>query len=250
MGATTIADEWILCLRWHRINEDLSRERAIPNLPTGAPETSSLGVLAEPIHRGLYSFHNLQNPRYRPRRWASEDSYQELPTSPSPRFPPITVYVELDGIHDATLHVALEGSSDAPKIRVLSSVDRNNWLSLKVETQAAVDRFVAECNADQNLLNRETVEFYLSGAALQVSLLEKFRCIDYPSWIRLFPKEDYFDAHTGMSGSAVIDAYRESLGVGGATGDGLFHLALEAVERVGEPDSEFIEVMTDDDDDP
>jgi len=35
MGATTIADEWILCLRWHRINEDLSRERAIADLPTG-----------------------------------------------------------------------------------------------------------------------------------------------------------------------------------------------------------------------
>jgi hypothetical protein len=172
-----------------------------------------------------------------------------VPTSLTPRFPPITVYVELDGIHDATLNVALEGSSDTPKIRVLSSVDRNNWLSLKVSTQAAVDRFVADCNAGQNLLNREIVEFYLAGGALRASLMEKYRRIDYPSWLRLFPKEDYFDAHAGITGAAVFEAYRESLALVESTGDGLFQLAMEAVQRVGEPDFEFIKCVTDDDDD-
>jgi hypothetical protein len=246
VGARTIADWWILCLRWQRINDDLRHERAVPDWPTDAPATSSLTLLTEPVHRGLYSFHNLPNPLYRPRACKSDDSYQGLPISPTPRFPPGTIYVELDGIHHVTLSVALDGSADAPKIRVLSSADRNGWSTLDADTQTAVEQFVADCNAGPNLLNRETVEFYRYGAALRASLLEKFRRVDYPSWLRLFAKEEYFDAHTDRSGAAVFDAYRESLALVETADDGLFHLAMAAVQRVGEPDCEFIEIMSDD----
>jgi len=246
VGARTIADWWILCLRWHRINDELRHERAVPDWPTDAPATSSLTFLTEPVHRGPYSFHNLQNPRYRPRAWKSDYSYQDLPTSPTPRFPPGTIYVELDGIHHVTLSIALDGSAHAPKIRVLSSADRNGWSTLDADTQTAVDQFVADCNAGRNLLNRETVEFYRYGATLRASLLEKFRRVDYPSWLRLFAKGEYFDAHADMSGAAVFDAYRESLELVETAHDGLFHLAMAAVQRVGEPDFEFIEIMSDD----
>ena len=66
----------------------------------------------------------------------------------------------------------------------------------------------------------------------------------------MFAEDEYFDAHTDMTGAAVFDAYRESLALVETTDAGLYPLAMEAVQRVGKPDFEFIEVMTDDADDP
>jgi hypothetical protein len=243
LGANTIADWWILCMRWHRINEDLRGERPTTAMPTDA---HSSGLLTEPVHRGLYSFHNLRNPLYRPRVWKRHDAYQEFPNAHAPRFPPCTVYVELDGIHHATLTVAIEGSADAPTIRVLETADRIHWTTLDVATQAAVDQFLAGCNAGQIPLKPQTVEFYRSRAALRVSLLDKFRRIDYPSWVQLFAEDEYFAAHTEMTGAALFDAYRESLGIVETTDASLYQLAVEAAQLAGEPDAEFIEIITDD----
>jgi len=176
----------------------------------------------------------------------SVDPCPEVQSSPTPAFPNNAVYVERDGTHHATLTLVIGGPRHAPKIRLVAASGRSGWLTLDDETQTAVDQFVAGCNEGHIVINQETVDFCLSGVALRESLLENFQCLDYPSWLALFAATEYFTVHTKLTGTAVFDAYRESLSLFETDKDYLYPLAVAATRRIGEPDYEFIECLTQD----
>jgi hypothetical protein len=248
LDARSTADWWTLCLRWHRINENLRHKQPMMDIRAGAPETRSLDLLTEPVHIGVYSFHNVRNPLSRPRVRGSVDPCKEVQRSPTPAFPNVTVYVERDRTHYATLTIAICGPANVPTIRVLAAAGRSDWLTLDNATQTAVDQFVAGCNEGHIVINQETVDFCLSGTTLRLSLLEQLRCVDYPSWLTLFAATEYFEAHTKLSDTAVFDAYRESLSLVAPAKGYLYPLAMAATRRVVEPDYEFIECLTQDSD--
>ncbi len=139
--------------------------------------------------------------------------------------------------------VRVRAFHNLPK-RVLSAHERCTLLEILEDGS----RFLAGCNEGHIVVNQQTVDFHLSGAALRVSLLDKFPCVDYPSWLPLFASSEYFDVHTKITGAAVFDAYRESLALFETAEDCIYQRAMAAVRRVGQPDFAFIECVFEDSD--